>query len=638
MLMFPKKDESDVIVGMKGGGADDKSVDLESLPGKYPQVGVLSNSIVNSVEKDKFVWLEKTDGLRVILLLENGKMYKVVAKSETEKYVIELKSVECEKRCLFDCEMLNDKYYVFDGIVVDGEDVSKMMYKDRMKKVKEWCEKMKIEGIVTKEFYKVESWEKLLAFIENTTSPITGNKIDGVVCQRCDKEYFVEGKDYTCYKLKRVVMNTIDFYLSWKPDERKYYLYLLGTFADKDKNMKMLPRTTRYIEVEGVSNKKNGLYVLFASPYKEGLHKFAPREKWDMSGFREDECRSIDMMMSDIRTNNMKYDGKIVEMALAEDGWVPMRVRSDKMNPNGYGVGLSNCGVMFAPLNVDEKQYFNSKLSSREEITKPFHEISHMIRKYTIEHYVSTIGRSDLSVLDLAGGRGGDEFNLYHAGVNNIFAVDSDRDALVQYVGKTKGIYKWQWEPMLGNTVDMCGRNLLLNVMRWELGEDNKGCEREIRERSEFPREGFNIVLMNFAIHYVAYSEKCMNALGELIRNVLKVDGIFIFTCFDGDRILKDMKDGVLKTKCFEVKLSEKGDDVDSDEDVRWVMMPLPTIDDNEYRLEPLFTKKMMKCLGMVEVESVYPLEEFSTKDVENGENVSDYLKYVCIHVMKRKK
>ena len=56
--------------------------------------------------------------------------------------------------------------------------------------------------------------------------------------------------------------------------------------------------------------------------------------------------------------------------------------------------------------------------------------------EYIIEHSINPLQRK-ITVLDLAGGRGADELNLYHSGAYSIFAADADKDALVQYVERT---------------------------------------------------------------------------------------------------------------------------------------------------------------------------------------------------------
>ena len=163
---------------------------------------------------------------------------------------------------------------------------------------------------------------------------------------------------------------------------------------------------------------------------------------------------------------------------------------------------------------------------------------------------------------------------------------------------------------------------------------------------------------MNYAIHYLCHKRQCIKALKDLIKAVLKPDGLFIFSCFDGDSILNDMRSqqnqqrqnneqqnqrqneqslssSSLKFKTFEIKLIEP--ETQSDSDAVWAKMALPTIDESGYRAEPLAQSKFINELDMNIVEHYYPLEVCEINNVSNHELVDDYLSYINVYVMKQK-
>ena len=607
------------------------------IPNNFPQVGVLTNKILQTVPLENFVWLEKTDGLHCNLIIFNNTLY-IANKNNIDK-VNDL-NIKSTGQTVLDTELYEGKYYVFDASMIENEDISTLGFIDRMKKAEEFIGKHKITEMEIKKFEPIKSIKALVEFInQNEISPITGNRIDGVVLQRIDLPYF--NKYPTCFKLKRKVMNTIDFKLFYEKSEDVFYLYLYGSYFDVIKNRKRLPRINKYSKKHtgvDLNSRKlpDKLYVLFCSPYQEGLHKFKPRSAWSTNGYFDSNVKEINELMDEILKNPESFNGSIIEMSLAEDGWVPMRKRNDKPFSNSYMVGLSNSSVIFNPVGESSGSYFSKKLAFGEDITVPYHEINKVIRKYIIERSINTLNRK-ITVLDLAGGRGADELNLYHSGAYSIFAVDADRDALVQYVERTTNTVNLNHDFLLKESKNIAGmpKSILINAVYAYLNEDNSSIINDIKSRFEFPKEGFDVILMNYAIHYLCYKKQCILALKELVKSLLKPDGIFIFSCFDGDSLLDSMNGNKeLKLNTFDIKLIEP--EIKSDEDAIWAKMPLPTIDESGYRPEPLVQSAYLNLLDMKTIDHYYPMEECNVTNINNHNLVDDYLNYINVYVMQK--
>ena len=642
-LLSGVHDNSSINYGICGGKnkklkASDISDNEIVIPNNFPQVGVLTNKILQTVPLENFVWLEKTDGLHCNLIIFNNTLY-VVHKNDLDK--VKDLNIKSTGQTVLDTELYEGKYYVFDASMIENEDISTLGFIDRMKKAEEFIGKHKISEMEIKKFEPVKNIKSLVEFInQNEISPITGNNIDGVVLQRIDLPYF--NKYPTCYKLKRKVMNTIDFKLFYEKSEEVFYLYLYGSYYDVIKNRKKLPRINKYSKkhtgVDLNSGKlPNKLYVLFCSPYQEGLHKFKPRKTWDTNGYFDSNKIEINKLMNEILENPESFNDSIIEMSLAEDGWVPMRKRNDKPFSNSYTVGLSNSSVIFNPVGESSGSYFSKKLAFGENITTPYHDINKVIRKYIIERSINTLNRK-ITVLDLAGGRGADELNLYHSGAYSIFAADADRDALVQYVERTTNTVNQNHDFLLkeSKNINEMPKSILINAIYAYLNEDNSSIIHDIKSRFEFPKDGFDVILMNYAIHYLCYKKQCILALKELIKSLLKPNGLFIFSCFDGDSLLDSM-DGKdeLKLNTFSIELIEP--EMESDEDAIWAKMPLPTIDESGYRSEPLVQSTYLDLLDMKTIDHYYPMEELNVSNIENHQLVDDYLNYINVYVMQNK-
>ena len=638
-----------------GSSKKKNSVDEIKIPDNFPQVGVLTNKILRTIPIENFVWLEKTDGLHCNLIIFDNILYVANKSFNTDKQnahkMLVHNSMKLDKvknlpiksagQTVLDTELYKGKYYVFDASMIENEDISELGFVERMKKAEEFITKYKIPDIETKKFEPVKSIETLVKFInQNEVSPMTGNEIDGVVLQRIDLPYF--NKYPTCFKLKRKVMNTIDFKLFYEKSEDVFYLYLYGSYFDVIKNRKKLPRINKYSKKHtgidlNTGKLPNKLYVLFCSPYQEGLHKFKPRNTWNTTGYFDSNIKEINELMNEIMRNPESFNDSIIEMSLAEDGWVPMRKRNDKPFSNSYTVGLSNSSVIFNPVGESSGSYFSKKLVFGENITVPYHEINKVIRKYIIERSINTLNRK-ITVLDLAGGRGADELNLYHSGAYSIFAADADRDALVQYVERTTSTVNLGHEFLLNESKNINGmpKSILINAVHAYLNEDNSSIIRDIKSRFEYPKGGFDVILMNYAIHYLCYKKQCILALKELIKSLLKPDGIFIFSCFDGDSLLDSMNENrELKLNTFNIKLIEP--EMKSDEDAIWAKMPLPTIDESGYRSEPLVQSSYLNLLDMKTIDHYYPMEECDVTSIDNHQLVDDYLNYINVYVMQNK-
>lgn len=612
-----------------------------NIPKHFPQVGVLTNRILQTTPLTSFVWLEKTDGVHNNLIIHQNSLYTIL-KGSTPSLLKKL-DITSPGQTVLDTEFYEGKYYIFDVSMIEDEDISNLPFPERINKAKEFISKYSSALsplFEVKTYSKIKSMSDLITFINTKEiSPITGNKIDGVVLQRIDLPYFF--KTYTCFKLKRKVMNTIDFKVFYEESERVFYLYLYGSYYDVIKNRKRLPKINKFSKKHtGIDLKSSTLpdklYVLFSSPYQEGLHKFRPRKRWNTNGFFESNVREVNDLMGEMMGDPLAFNGSIVEMSLADDGWVPMRKRNEKPFANGYSVGLSNMAVMFNPVVCSEDvppSYFAKTFAFDETIRNPYHEINAIIRKYIIERSINPLGET-LNVLDLAGGRGADELNLYRSGAVNIFAADADREALVQYVDRTTMTPNLNHEFLLPKSkrIPNLPKCILINAIHAYLNENNDAIVEDIKSRFEYPKEGFDVILMNYAIHYLCYKRECVMALKKLVKELLKPGGLFIFSCFDGDSILDDMNGKELKLNSFNIKLIDPP--MKSDDDAVWAKMALPTIDASGYRAEPLVKAEYLDLLEMNTIEHYYPLEECDVSHVENHEKVDDYLSYIHVYVM----
>ena len=403
--------------------------------------------------------------------------------------------------------------------------------------------------------------------------------------------------------------------------------------------------------------------ILFSSPLFPDLYFYENTHTWNSEGYSKRHQLDASMLIRDITIDPSRFDGLIVEMSLNMDNkWIPLRIRDDKSTPNGYTVGLSNVAQIFDPLVEPDENYFakNSELTgANAEIQTIVHRVNSIYRQYIAESLVNPLGGA-INAIDLCGGRGADEINLYANGVVNLFVIDSDRTALHQYMDRSLFLRKrFDYKPLLENYKDRVheygktGNLFYLNILNHTLGSNYADITTDLMTRYEWnnlvkirrdmsrdDNHRMQLVLMNFAIHYLCNKKANLSALSTFISNVLTDNGIFIFTYYDGDSILKlvDPSSMVANIGPFAIKI------VKDTRDLVIAKMPLPTIQGGNdfYREEPLVTSKALSALELkLATIDDFSLYERSSQFIPHellGNPVIEYLKLVRCRVMKSRK
>lgn len=625
-----------------------------AIPTSFAQVGILTQSVARYIPLESFVWLEKTDGLRTAFAIQNGKLYKIIrGKLEDEE---NLKDVDIGLS-VFDSEYYEQdsrdpstgKYYIFDCLIADGSDIRDKYFEERMQFAKDVIEKLPKNirsKFIVKEYYPVESWTQLLTFIDSPVSSISGNRIDGVICQRKDKIYDTNIKNINVYKLKRTVMTTVDFRLSWEESEKRFYLYLWGSFADVIYNRKRSPRNNKYSEKHTGINLRTRklpkeLYILFCSPLIENLQYLYLDPKWTKIGYFSDEIEQINTLITSMSKNPASYNNSILELSMTHDKkWVPFRFRKDKMRSNRYFIGLSNVEYIFAPIE-DSAGYFEVTNKTTDIEIDEYHKINQNGRAYLLERARKQIDTSKLylTAVDIAGGRGADLLSMYYLGVRNSLCIDADRSSITRYVNRQSNFMGNRFStikaPSFFETKALMGpkTTLTVNGIYGIMGSDNTNILRELTSRYEFTKA--DIVLMNYAIHYISDKSENIIALGKFIKEIISDTGIFVCTYFDGDGILKSIGKNVsVKLGKFTITLTRKIDEI------QWANMPLPTIDVKGYREEPLVKQNILDFLGLTEIEHFYPFREEVVVNrlskLSSFKLYKDYLQFVRVSVYRK--
>ena len=401
-----------------------------------PQVNIITNNFIEHENITDYVYEEKFDGERTLLITYINYTYKEHKKKVEQHiniYELTKDSLKLLNNvilsadpagCYFnnisivDAERIKepktneDLYIIFDCLMLNDNNYNENNYLDRLKKVSLFveqfgeyinCKRIKVKKIsLTKEEnetqkqYNKRYKNKIDKFIEVVNTRFTSSDpelenvdIDGLVFHKINSSF----TDGNIYKMKNSFMMTIDFKIMFLNENSIYYLYLIGNSSDLIRSRPFINRYSTAHFGYSVINHPNGAYMLFDTPFISNAYKFEPTLNWynensdDNKFITEHIKENINKLMQDFIKNPKDYNGEIVEMALYEQNkgsfiWLPLRIRHDKANSNGYNVGLSIA------------EYHYNKLSSKYFKGFREHKINFDLCKtyqYIAEKYIQHI-------------------------------------------------------------------------------------------------------------------------------------------------------------------------------------------------------------------------------------------------------
>ena len=605
----------------------------------WPKISVLTNSILQKIPLNKFKYSEKLDGIHTYLLIFDKKIFNVTNYNNFSIILpidsINFINMNFSGDCIIETEYYENIYYIFDVYYLNGVDLSNKFLDERLNSIAKYMNDLG-PSFKLKKFKEITDLKELLEYIKNDKSP-DGNNIDGIILQRIDKPYFQETNEFYCYKFKPSHLNTIDFLLKYNNELNCFDLYLLGDYYHYYmNNLKKLPKQKKIYRLKNITKPVNGkntfirdhekVLIYFDSPFYPNLGTMELSENWNKQDYSSTQINKIAELITKMKRDPQNYNDTIVELSLTNDKkWVPYRIREDKAYPNSYRVGLSNISIIFDKIKPLNDIYFQTCLSMSQEKLNIIHKINQIFRKYIIENYINEFGTNS-SIIDLCGGRGADLFNLYSNGVSNFFVIDNDTSALRRYFDRTFNLYKYEYEPLDINNYYYNTPNWMnLNILNHKLDKNYEDIMQDLYSRNEFYKKKVNIVLMNFAFHYLCDDNEKIKKLCEFVLNVLFEEGIFIITYFDGDEIIKKMENNKAKIGPFNIeKIKEENGTIIA-------KMPLPTIKEGKdfYVEEPLVRKENINILN----EYFSKHDEFFVYDrckkfIDNIEGFTEFIDY----------
>jgi len=466
MFLFLKKYELlDTIV---------KKLNLRGNPTSLIEISNNPISLTkNDIKKiENYSVSEKADGVRCFLYYDKKNTYEILKPWDIT--IVDTKGI---KNSLIDCEKVEDRYYKFDLLIYDNRSVINESFRKRY-------ELLLGNFIDVKKFYFDGDIYKKAEEIWKEKHPY---HIDGLIFTP-DKPY----NNMIVYKWKPPRELTIDFLIK-KIDKDNMGLFV-NYSADLMKQMNIKPNLNLFSHIK--PNNKNFPYYFTPSPI--------------------------------IPNNPELKDDTIVEMYW-ENGWHKLRIREDKTKgfrdnlekgiyeantgPNGYKTAMNIWKLIQNPVTendlfIGDKYYKNIKVKKDKW---NIYKFNNFVKRKLYEKYTKKGG----SILELAGGRGGDLGKIAKTGVKFVLLTNINKEALEEANRRGKKY------------------NFNLKLMKLDL-TDLKSFELLKEKYGDLQ---FDLISCNFAIHYFLGTKEVIDNLHKIINYFLKKGGYFLFTGYDGKKV-----------------------------------------------------------------------------------------------------
>lgn len=501
---------------------------------------------------DNYYITDKADGIRAFLVSKNGKW--TYLSGETAGIL----GKSTLNDTILDCELVDDIFYIFDIILMDGIYVWKMPFETRfsklntLKKTLESMESSKedtatLEKIKFKEYRRLttKTYQNEIFTLYKTTRPYV---TDGIIFTDKSNDYHKTKN----LKWKPPEHLTIDFLaIELTPGE---ILLLSGIDRNTFKRfgMQLPSRYTDYIaKVPDLTlNISHGkLYdKYFPVPFEGSLLSGTSKMKYK---------------------NSNAISGKIIEVSWQNQDthdsmWKFHRVRDDRASEiktktyfgNNFKIAEMTLQASLNPLTINDivapyanlikKVYFQKSDDTYRYVRK----FNNYVKDLLIKMYKAP------QVLDLASGKGQDLYKYMNADYKIIIMLEKDQNAIekiLQLKYEVLGVKKYI--PNINDPILLCSPNDTESIPEYgcqiyirniDLNE-NYTTNIKILEDLPVATQKFPVIFCNFALHYMMADEISMANIVSFIDHYLGNGGVFIFTALDGEKVYDFVKNNAYK-------------------------------------------------------------------------------------------
>lgn len=489
---------------------------------------------------DNYYITDKTDGERCFIYISNN--VKIITSTLSENKLLS----KVDNVYIFDCELVGFNIYIFD-ILYCNKNITNLILEERLKILesqKSNIENIKIEGKWKINFKIHHKLDKDFKKTINNLMKTSIYEIDGLIISQ-NSEY----NNMKTYKWKMPETQTIDFLVVKPPNnllntgiynvkKDTTLLLLFNTITLYDFQKLNLSHIKNYNEIVGhIQKNNNSKNIVFPFAFRpiintESYIYYHPNNK----------------PIKDVIDN-------ICEFGCSNGNWDLKRVRYDRKQQLELGLGYGNYYTvaediykffldpfpiekLLEPEKYESKGYFTYNKTNKYKNMIKFNSFVKANLIYFLEN-------SDL-VIDLACGKGQDLFTMHGVGIKNMILADIDLNAIIE-ISKRKNeinnrkFYPFMYKPAKKYSI----KTLHIDV----ISEADITIDKILKLSNQ---EKANGIIINLAIHYMIKSKQHVLDIINIIDSLLDVGGIFIFTCFDGRKII-ELLENTKKNEVFNI-------------------------------------------------------------------------------------
>ena len=492
-------------------------------------------------------YIEECDNLLNIKLITN-KMYQI--EEYNEQFI--LTNTNEIKITILDCEMILEEskkesniisehdifLYIFDIITLENNKIALKPFEDRFVNLESGFNKIKhLSNVHVKEYVKLTSeYKKELHDFYKKKQNNKKYEIDGLIFIPNSKVSNTQSKfpinsnynNMVGYKWKPIEHMTIDFYICQLPKN----LYDTMPYHD----LKLKKTDNIYILFSGISKFDfEKLHLTFMDNYQKIVNeKFLQNNMFPIQFSPSDNPYNYIYVSSNDELHNrigeFNYDTK-------NNKWAFKKIRTDRDIELERGEYFGNYfkiseliwnninnPLTFDMLISDNNSYF---MSDNNDFYKAQRSYNSFVKTHVLETILSTklIDKNlTNSVIDLAAGKGQDLARLTNLGFKQGLFIDNDKNALLELINR-----KYNLKTMNNKSMKTYVKNIDLTQNYLEI--------IKTLDVFDLKKESVDVIICNFAIHYIISNESNLMNLIQLLNHYLKPNGRFIFTCFNGEKI-----------------------------------------------------------------------------------------------------
>jgi hypothetical protein len=546
---------------------------------------------VKALTKNKYIQIlpriqdyyitDKADGLHSFLMI--NKSYIKYITSENVVYLQVENTFNNEY--IFDCEYIDNKLYIFDVILYNGENISKLTFNERYQfllKFQEILTEKKLTDISIKQFFKltVANYQNSIVTMYKKQKDHKSYNIDGLIFIEMNMDY----NRTINLKWKPIEFLTIDF-LAIKTSVINQYILTVGIKAGLVKafNMHIEQKYHNLVKTLPFTTNTSYIPVPFYNSLIPNIYYYTHNTTTDLHG-----C--------------------IIELSLNKDmRWIFHKIRTDRTIElktgsyygNNYKIAEQTLASVLNPLDIKDlvapyntlvKDIYFTKQDTDYKFVKNFNNY--------VKNLLIMRQKNTKSILDLASGRGGDINKYISAGIKNALMLEIDTNAIEELINRKYTILDTE-----------AYKSCNIVVLQMDLNTDYKKNISTIKEHfvkniyvnsDNILENKTNVIFCHFALHYFLNSEKSAQNIISFVSHYLEKNGLFIVTIFDGQRVFDLLKrnNGVWKVdKKYMIKYLGKQPNIFSGFVHKIdVLLPLSNVPYQEplidlYALDKLFKK-----------------------------------------------